>query len=84
IMEAMAMGKAIVSTPAGVNGLDIRPDEEAIIASTPEQFADAVRLLLGHPGRRRALGARARIAAGQRFDWNQIADRHRKLLTGVT
>ena len=25
IMEAMAMGKAIVSTPSGVNGLDLEP-----------------------------------------------------------
>jgi hypothetical protein len=36
IMEGMAMGKAIVSTPAGVNGLDIAAGCDVLIAETAQ------------------------------------------------
>ncbi len=38
ILEAMAMGKAIVSTPAGVNGLDLSAGEDFILAQTPRKW----------------------------------------------
>ncbi len=42
IMEAMAMGKAIVSTPAGVNGLDLQAGKDVIVAATGEEMAAAI------------------------------------------
>src|SRR3954467_2854645 len=42
IFEAMAMGKAVVSTTIGAEGLPVTPGQHVFIAGEPQQFADAV------------------------------------------
>ncbi len=46
ILEAMAMAKATVSTAAGVNGLDLSPSEDFVLANTPADLAAAIEHLL--------------------------------------
>ena len=46
ILEALAMGKAIVSTSVGAEGLDLKDGEEIFIADEPTNFANAVTRLL--------------------------------------
>src|SRR6202011_2414440 len=46
IMEAMAMGKAIVSTPAGINGLDLSAGHDVVVVKTGAEMAEAIRGLL--------------------------------------
>jgi polysaccharide biosynthesis protein PslH len=75
VLEAMAMGKAIVSTSRGVEGIDLVPDKDALIADTPNAFAQAVVSLLHDPERRRRLGTNARALAQSRYDWRQIVPR---------
>jgi len=70
ILEAMAMGKAIVSTPAGINGLDVTALE---IAASPQRFAAAISELLIDPGKRQALGAAARQEVDAHHTWPSIA-----------
>jgi glycosyltransferase involved in cell wall biosynthesis len=83
IMEAMAMRKAIVSTPAGVNGLDVAGGIEAVITQTGEEMAAAIRRLIDHPEERRGLEQAARRAAEERYGWDRIgrgqAELYRKL-----
>jgi glycosyltransferase involved in cell wall biosynthesis len=71
ILEGGAMGKAMVSTTIGAEGLDFVPGREILIADTPREFADRVVELLRDPARRRSLGqaARRRVAA----DYDLIA-----------
>ncbi|MBK9167224.1 MAG: glycosyltransferase [Bryobacterales bacterium] len=73
IMEAMAMGKAIVTTSAGVNGLDLSDGVEARIADAPRDFAEAVLGLLRDVPARRQMEQNARAAAVARYDWDAIA-----------
>jgi glycosyltransferase involved in cell wall biosynthesis len=63
ILEAAAMGKAIVSTSIGAEGLEFTDGEQIVLADDPLQFANAVAALLADVGRRRELGrgARARL-----------------------
>jgi glycosyltransferase involved in cell wall biosynthesis len=75
VLEAMACGKAIVSTPAGSAGLDLRHRREAFLVSGWPAFADGVSELLANADLRAALGARARLCAETRFSWTSIADR---------
>jgi len=75
ILEAMAMGKAIVSTPPGINGLDLRSGEEVVVAETPESMAQAIRDLLSNPGSRLKLETQARAAAVRDYSWDVIARR---------
>jgi polysaccharide biosynthesis protein PslH len=72
VLEAMAMGKAIVSTRRGVEGIALTPERDALIADTPAEFARAVITLLRDPERRRALGRAARTLAEEKYDWRAI------------
>ena len=73
IFEAMAMGKAVVSTTVGAEGLPIVPDEHALIADEPEAFARSVVELLRDVPRRRRLERAARARVVERFDWSAVA-----------
>jgi glycosyltransferase involved in cell wall biosynthesis len=79
IMEAMAMGKAVVSTPAGVNGLDLAWGADVVVAETGESMAAAIRDLLTDAGRRRAIERQARATVEARYDWDAIARRQKRI-----
>ena len=73
IFEALAMGKAVVSTTVGAEGLPIVPGEHYLQADTPADFAVSVVALLGDADRRRALGQAGRRLVETRYSWEQIA-----------
>ena len=79
IMEAMAMGKAIVSTPAGINGLDLADGDEVVVAKSGPEMAAAIERLIEQPVERRRIETRARRTAELRYDWNRIAERQKEL-----
>ena len=72
VLEAMAMGKAIVSTARGVAGIDLVANRDAVLADTPDAFARAVIALLRDADRRRALAQAARALAEEQYDWRKI------------
>jgi GT2 family glycosyltransferase/glycosyltransferase involved in cell wall biosynthesis len=75
ILEAMAMGKAIVSTPGGVNGLDLRPGSDVIVTPASGEMAHATRELIHNDTKRIALEREARRTALEKFNWDAIAQR---------
>ena len=74
IFEAMAMGKAVVSTSVGAEGLAVRSGENIILADTPNDFAQAVISLLRDPRRRQQLGAAARTLVQENYSWTMVAN----------
>jgi glycosyltransferase involved in cell wall biosynthesis len=72
VLEAMAVGKAIVSTGLGCEGFDLEHDRHLVVADTPEQFAAATLALLEDPERRKRLGKTARHFAAANYDWRAI------------
>jgi len=74
VLEAMACGKAIVSTPAGCGGLGLRHGEEALIRADWADFAGALCETLANPALRNRLGRQARLEAERRFSWNAIQE----------
>lgn len=74
VLDAMAMGKAMVSTSIGCEGIDARPDEHMVIADTPGDFARATIALLGDRARRAVLGRAARSLVERRYAWPVIGD----------
>jgi sugar transferase (PEP-CTERM/EpsH1 system associated) len=74
VLEAMAMGKAIVSTRRGIEGLELT-EREVIVADTREEFARAIVSLWRDSARRRALGQNARTLAEARYDWRALVPR---------
>ena len=79
ILEAMAMGKAIVATPAALHGLEIQSGREAVVTASIQDMADAVLALLRDPDGRRAMGRAPRRRAEDVYDWNRIAERQAEL-----
>jgi sugar transferase (PEP-CTERM/EpsH1 system associated) len=75
VLDAMACGKAIVSTSIGCEGIDVRAGEQLVIADSPDLFARTTLQLLGSADRRIALGESARRFVVGGYSWRSIADR---------
>ncbi len=79
VLEAMAMGRAVVSTASGCAGLGLRHGEEIWVADSGREFADGVNLMLGDPGLRNRIGSNARRAVEERYSWARLARVQRDL-----
>ncbi|HEV3484970.1 MAG TPA: glycosyltransferase, partial [Vicinamibacterales bacterium] len=74
IFEAMAMGKAVVSTTIGAEGLPVTSGRDIVIADEPQRFADAVVALMRDPNARQRLEQAARALVVARYDWSAVAN----------
>jgi polysaccharide biosynthesis protein PslH len=74
IYEAMAVGKATVSTTVGAEGLEVRHEHDILLVDDPVRFAEAVASLLQDEKLRRHLEAGA-AATAAKFDWSVITER---------
>lgn len=83
IFEAMAMGKAVVSTTIGAEGLPVTPGQNVVIADDPHAFAGAVVTLLRDSAMRRQIEAEARRLVVERYDWSAVADDFERALHRV-
>ena len=75
ILEAMAMGLPVVASSRAAEGLAVTPGKELLTADTAAAFAAQIERLLASPGLSARLGASARRAAVERYDWSPLADR---------
>jgi polysaccharide biosynthesis protein PslH len=87
IVEAMAMGKAIVSTTLGAEGIEAVSGRDLLIEDQPGAFADAVSRLLADPGLAARVGQSARRLAEERYSWTAAAQAlegfYHRILLGV-
>ena len=72
IVEALAKGKAVVSTRLGAEGLDVVDDVHLLLADEPEEIAAAVERILGDPGLAMRLGVAGRALMEERYSWTGI------------
>ncbi|WDE05006.1 glycosyltransferase [Thalassomonas viridans] len=75
LLEAMAMGKAIVSTSVGAEGIDLTADENIIYADDAEAFARGIIALLTDQTKTASFGHSARELATGKYDWDIIANK---------
>jgi polysaccharide biosynthesis protein PslH len=73
IFEAMAMGKAVVSTGIGAEGLPVTSGRDVELADEPSRFAQAVVRLMRDAEARRAIEIAARALVVERYDWSAVA-----------
>ena len=73
ILEALAAGKAVVSTSVGAEGLDLVPSQEICIADGPAEFARTVVALLTSSNDRRRIGLAGRARVEKEYGWEQIS-----------
>lgn len=79
MLDYMAAGLAVVTTPFGVRGLPVEPERHCLVREL-DDFPGAVEALLRDPNRRAALGQAAAGLVRARFSWDAIADRVRESL----
>lgn len=79
VLEALAVGKAIVASPLALEGMDVADGEEVLTAETDEEFAAAVVALLQDEQRRLALAAAARSWAERNLGWKPTVDGYEHL-----
>jgi len=69
ILEAMAMGRPVVSTYQGAEGLEITDGVNILLADTPEKFASHISALIVDPQLGKRLGAAGRYLVETKYDW---------------
>ena len=67
------MGKPVVSTPVGAEGLDLTDGMHIVLADQPEEFARAIASLFSDQSKCLALGKEGRQLVVARHDWLGIA-----------
>jgi glycosyltransferase involved in cell wall biosynthesis len=72
IFEAMAMGKPVVSTTIGAEGLPVTSGSDVLVADSPSAFAHAVVRLFRSEGERTRIGQAARRLVAEQYDWSAV------------
>ena len=72
VLEAMAMGRIVVATPAGINGLDLTPEKGVLVGTAGTELASQIRKLRDDSDLRREMERLARVAALD-YNWSAIA-----------
>jgi len=68
IVEGMMLGKAIVTTSIGIEGIEAHNPEEVIIADDPSEFTNATINLINNSDTRTSIAEKARIFATSHYD----------------
>ena len=84
ILEAMAAGRAVVSTSVGAEGLELRQGQEVLLANSPSEFAQACVSLLRDGERRGLLERNGRRLVEQKYDWGVTRQGLKDLYGGFT
>ncbi|KZB79290.1 glycosyltransferase [Amycolatopsis regifaucium] len=75
VLEALALGKAVVTTGIGAQGLRHLPPGSLVLADEPHEYAVAVARLLTDDSERERQESRARLAARRLPTWDSAAER---------
>jgi glycosyltransferase involved in cell wall biosynthesis len=75
IVEALAMGKVILSTSEGAEGIPYTDGENLLIANTPEEFVLKLRYLKENPNEIVQIGKNARKLASSVFDQKKLSSK---------
>jgi glycosyltransferase involved in cell wall biosynthesis len=81
ILEGMAMGKLVISTEIGLEGIPAKAEKEVLIANKAMEFAEKIIFSVNHPEKVLEIGTASRIFIHENFDNTQIA---KKLLDKYT
>ena len=79
----MAMGKAIVSTTIGAEGLPVTSGADIVLADSPQNFANEVCRLLSSQEERTRIGHGARKLVEEKYSWTAVAKNVEKVLSSI-
>lgn len=79
VVEGAALGKCMVSTFKGAEGVMLDDGESIVLRDGADEFSDAILALLTNSAEVRRLGNNARIVATRLYDWNSIGESLRNI-----
>jgi len=84
ILEAMALGRPVISTSIGCEGLDVVDNRHLLVADDPQQFAEkTIRLLVDRDLYQRIV-TEARKFVVARYDWDLAANKLLDIYSNIT
>jgi glycosyltransferase involved in cell wall biosynthesis len=86
ILEAMAMGRAVVASAACAEAVDAHPGEDFLVAADANDFGTQIGRLLESADLAQDIGQAARRAVLARYSWGAhlaVMDRFLRLVPGV-
>jgi glycosyltransferase involved in cell wall biosynthesis len=84
VLDYLGVCLPIVTTKKGIDGIDAKNYEHAIIVDDiNEEFINAIKYLIDNEEERNRMGINARKLAEERYDWNKIGDKLDKLYRGI-
>lgn len=81
ILEALALGRPVVTTTIGMRGLDLADGVEVLVADTPEAFATAIQRLRDDGALRERLVAAGRAFVERRHAWSDLEARFAQIIS---
>jgi polysaccharide biosynthesis protein PslH len=75
VLEAMSLGKAIVSTSLGAEGLEVTHERDILLADDPRALAEQIARVMADPSLAARLGEAARKRVVDRYSWRASVDR---------
>jgi len=75
VLNALAQGKAVVTTPIGAEGIDVMHGHNILVADSARDFATNVVSMLKEPEKAKIIGDNGRKLIESQYDWNNIGDR---------
>jgi glycosyltransferase involved in cell wall biosynthesis len=69
VLECFAVRTPVVTTPVGIEGINVENDRHVIVRNTPRELADAVVMLLNNPTRRLELAKNAHQWFIDHYSW---------------
>jgi hypothetical protein len=88
ILEGIAVGKVVLSTTLGMEGIEARDHKECLLADTPEDFLNAVRWCYAQGTELESIGRRAQALCSERYDnlevTRKLLETYRKLVNQTT
>jgi glycosyltransferase involved in cell wall biosynthesis len=83
VLEALALGTPVVSTLKGVEGLDLQPGRDLLVADGPAEFASGVLRVLSDRILREQLSVNGRRASIQ-YDWSDVGRRLTNMICSMS
>jgi glycosyltransferase involved in cell wall biosynthesis len=72
IIEGMALGRAIITTTVGINGIDCNLEKDVMVADTPDQFYKTIVYCMQNPDLVKQLGCNGRSFVKANYDIKRI------------